>query len=70
MRLACLALAAVTLCFAASAHAAAIPLEAYLAGQSAVRATVNGQPGLFLFDTGEGVTTISPAFAAKIGCSP
>ena len=70
MRLACLTLAAAVLCFAAGARAAAIPLEAYLAGQSAVRATVNGQPGLFLFDTGEGVSTISPAFAAKIGCSP
>jgi hypothetical protein len=49
---------------------ATIPLDPYLRAQAAVRATVNGQPGTFLFDTGEGVSTISPAFATKIGCKP
>lgn len=47
-----------------------IPLENYLAAQKALHASVNGHEGLFLFDTGEGVSTISPAFAKKIGCEP
>ena len=49
---------------------ARIPLESYLAYQTAIRASVDGHVGLFLFDTGEGVSTISPAFASKIGCEP
>lgn len=35
-----------------------------------VRATVNGQQGLFLFDTGGGITYVDPAFAGKTGCEP
>jgi hypothetical protein len=35
-----------------------------------VRATVNGHPGLFMFDTGGGISYIDPAFAKKIGCEP
>jgi Aspartyl protease len=53
-----------------SAPFATIPLEAYLKVQAVVRATVRGQPGTFLFDTGEGVSSFSPAFAARIGCKP
>jgi hypothetical protein len=49
---------------------AAIPLEPYLRAQAVVHATVNGQRGTFLFDTGEGVSSFSPAFAEKIGCRP
>ena len=51
-------------------HAALIPLQPYLRAQATIQATVNGVPGVFLFDTGEGLSTISPAFAAKIGCKP
>ena len=47
-----------------------IPLEPYLRAQAVVHAVVNGQPGTFLFDTGQGVSSFSPAFAAKIGCRP
>lgn len=47
-----------------------IPLEPYLRMQAVVHATVNGQPGTFLFDTGEGVSSFAPAFAEKIGCHP
>jgi len=68
------AVTAIVVLFASSAalaaHPVVVPLEKYLAGQSALRATVNGQPGLFLFDTGEGVSTITPQFAARIGCKP
>jgi len=47
-----------------------IPLEAYLSSQTAIRLSVAGHEGLFLFDTGEGVSTITPQFAAAIGCAP
>ena len=35
-----------------------------------LRATVGGHEGSFVFDTGGGVTYISPAFAQTIGCKP
>ena len=63
------------LCASASAIAsealpAVIPLDPYLGTQTAVRLSVTGHEGLFLFDTGEGVSTITPQFAAAIGCTP
>src|SRR5690349_7831301 len=62
---------ALTPCRAQSAAPlATVPLEPYLRAQAVVRASVNGHPGTFLFDTGQGVSSISPAFAAKIGCRP
>jgi hypothetical protein len=60
-----------TPCLAQSAvPLATIPLEPYLRAQAVVHATINGHPGTFLFDTGQGVSSISPAFAEKIGCRP
>ncbi|HLX83033.1 MAG TPA: aspartyl protease family protein [Terriglobales bacterium] len=47
-----------------------IRLEPYLRAQAVVHAVVNGQPGTFMFDTGEGVTSFSPEFAEKIKCRP
>jgi hypothetical protein len=47
-----------------------IPLEYYHGRQLAVHATVHGKTARFLFDTGEGVTMISPQLAAAIGCTP
>lgn len=35
-----------------------------------MRAQVRGHEGTFVFDTGGGVTYISPAFAQEIGCKP
>jgi hypothetical protein len=35
-----------------------------------VRASVRGHEGLFIFDTGGGVSYVSPAFAQAIGCKP
>lgn len=64
----CLVLAAPAAALAA--HPVIVPLEDYLAAQKVVHASVNGHQGLFLFDTGEGVSTISPSFAKKIGCEP
>jgi len=47
-----------------------IRLEPYLRAQAVVHAEFNGVAGTFLFDTGEGVTSFSPAFAERIGCKP
>lgn len=64
----------IALCLAGAADAARpspkriIPLEPYLRAQATVHATVNGVAGTFMFDTGEGLSAISPAFAQKIGC--
>lgn len=49
---------------------AVIPLAPYLRAQATVQAVVNGQAGTFMFDTGVGVTCMSPAFAKKAGCEP
>jgi len=54
----------------ASATSTVVSLEPYLGAQTAVRLSVDGHEGLFLFDTGEGVSTITPQFAAAIGCDP
>ena len=35
-----------------------------------VHATIGGQPGVFMFDSGGGVSFITPTFAAQIGCKP
>lgn len=47
-----------------------IPLEPYLRAQAVVRGVVNGEPGTFLFDTGVGVSNLTPRFVKKIGCEP
>jgi hypothetical protein len=54
----------------AAAPDAVLPLEPYQDRQFALRAALHGHPGLFLFDTGEGMTMITPALAAAIGCVP
>jgi hypothetical protein len=35
-----------------------------------MKATVNGTEGLFMFDTGGGVSYVSPDFAKSVGCTP
>lgn len=49
---------------------AEIPLAAYLGPTVSMRATIGGVEGTFMFDTGAGVSSVTPAFAAKIGCAP
>lgn len=69
----CVAIALLAVLFSQPTRAAEsdrIAIEQYLGPSVAVQATVNGVPGRFIFDTGEGVTSITPAFAEKIGCRP
>jgi beta-lactamase superfamily II metal-dependent hydrolase len=47
---------------------AVIPLSLYVGRLTAMQATVNGRAGTYFFDTGGGVTVISPAAAAAGGC--
>jgi len=47
-----------------------IPLEPYLREQAVIAASIGGHVGSFIFDTGEGISSISPEFAKKIGCKP
>lgn len=51
-------------------HAETIPLTPYIQTGRTVHAIINGQAGTFLFDTGGGLSLLTPAFAAKIGCIP
>lgn len=55
---------------AAPAALIIIQLKPYQGKQFTVQAAVNGQSRTFLFDTGEGVTMISPSVAAQAGCLP
>ena len=56
----------------ASANApVTIPLEPYGSGRlKKVKVTVAGDTLDFLFDTGGGLTVISPAVASRLGCTP
>ena len=47
-----------------------VPLESYGETQNVIRARINGREGVFLFDSGGGVTTVTPEFAAEIGRKP
>lgn len=66
-------LLAAVLALGASARAAAAParflLEPYRKIRS-VHAVVGGHAATMLFDTGGGLTMLSPSLAAKIGCRP
>lgn len=62
-------------CFALAPvlHAAAaspIPLTPFMGRALIVHATINGHPGVFMFDTGGGISFITPRFAAELGCKP
>lgn len=69
-------LAAVAALLACAAPAAArsgpviVPMEPFIERTWTVEVLVDGQPARMMFDTGAGVTAFSPAFAARIGCTP
>lgn len=47
-----------------------IPLQPLANHLLTVHATLGGQEGTFLFDTGGGISFVTPGFAARIGCKP
>ena len=53
----------------AAAPVTVIPLKPYI-GLQTLHARVNGQDGVFFFDTGAGISIVTPEFAAAIGCKP
>ena len=55
---------------AARAEAVTITLQSYVNRFCAVQLAVNGQTGTFLFDTGEGLSVLSPDFATRVHCEP
>ena len=55
---------------AASAQTEVISAAPFMGRGLTVQAVVGGKPGTFLFDTGGGVSNVTPAFAAAIGCTP
>ena len=64
-----LLMAAGSLAFAKDAVPyATIPLKQYIGTFSTFEATVDGKTGTFLFDTGGGITVVSPDFLKAIGC--
>ena len=63
-----LALALTTLSPAVPAET--IQLTPFIQTARTVHAVINGQAGTFLFDTGGGLSLLTPAFAKKIGCQP
>ena len=54
------------------APTAVIALDPYPSTTRAftIRASIRGQAGVFLWNTGEGVSMITPSFAARVGCTP
>jgi hypothetical protein len=62
------------LCLPVTVHSARpierLPLEVFQGKQFTLKAVVGGRVRTFLFDTGEGVTMISPAVAHDVGCEP
>ena len=57
---------------AATRPLAVIDLETHPGGtyMMTMKASVNGKQGLFMFDTGGGISYVDPAFAHSIGCEP
>ena len=62
--------AAISSVHASAKPDAVIPLVAYQGKFDTIHATIGGHEGTFLFDTGEGVTMISPKVASNAGCTP
>lgn len=47
-----------------------IPLVPYVGQLKTISLMVDGHPARLLFDTGAGITSVTPEFAASIGCAP
>ncbi|MGH7648648.1 MAG: aspartyl protease family protein [Gemmatimonadaceae bacterium] len=69
---ACMACSALAVAAQSAEPIAVIHFDQYPSGDNllTVHASIHGHAGTFLFDTGEGVSMISPALARAIGCKP
>src|ERR1700678_3889767 len=47
-----------------------VPLESYGESQKIIHAKINGREGTFFFDSGGGITNVTPKFAEEIGRKP
>lgn len=47
-----------------------IPLHDEAGGAMSIEASIDGQRGIFLFDSGWGVSALSPVMADRVGCRP
>jgi len=56
--------------FARAQATTTVVLEPIVGGLLKVNARVGGHDGTFLFDSGSGVSSLSPGFAGAIGCRP
>jgi hypothetical protein len=56
--------------FAQAQTSIIVPLEPTVDGLLKIHANIAGREGTFLFDSGSGISSISPEFAALIGCHP
>lgn len=63
-------LCALTVQASAASQPDVVPLGLFLGSAPTVDAVVWGREGMFLFDTGGGITAISPALAKAMGCEP
>lgn len=64
------AMAPLTTVRAASVQPTSVVLQTSKETGQSITARIDGIPGTFLFDSGWGVTAVTPAFAAQIGCKP
>jgi hypothetical protein len=67
------ALSGVALFLMAALHATPaepIRLDPFMGKGLTAHAVVAGHPGVFVFDSGGGVSNVTPEFAAQIGCRP
>lgn len=54
----------------AAAEPVELQLRPYVALLRTIDIEISGQPARMLFDTGAGISSITPEFAAQIGCAP
>ncbi|KAF1008680.1 MAG: hypothetical protein GAK28_01107 [Luteibacter sp.] len=63
-------MAAVATAHAVSTQPASLVLQTSKETGQSIEARIDGVPGTFLFDSGWGVTAVTPDVAARIGCTP
>jgi hypothetical protein len=47
-----------------------IALRPYVGGLRTMQIVIEGRSATMIFDTGAGITSLTPAFAAQVGCTP